>query len=150
MRPTVEARVRALAFTTAERISGVSLDTTEGVFDTLKFHERTEGAPVAAVGRTWIGWSEQSLSTCFSVCQAVPSSSDASTCEAVIGEAKLDGSHPPPPPGHLLGTLAWAIHHPSHARAGAGAAVFIAALAAIWRRRRPRSSLFVNTKRFPR
>ena len=150
MRPTVDYRTVSLMNASAERVVGAPVETRDA---TGHFSLRPVGAPEdvprVGIGRTFVGWSEHDVVTCFAAC-AVPAARGAAAartastsraCDASVLAARLEGSASPPPPGLVLGAATWAVHHPS--TAVAWGAVFVVALGtmAVALRRRPRSRI---------
>ena len=145
MRPTVEGRTVAMMNAAAERVVGVPVDShaEDGHFS-LRIAGSAERAAPAGVARTFVGWNDDQVVTCFTLC-ARPNRSAAAgnerACDASALSAHLDGTTAAPPPGLLLGSLTWAVHHPTTTVTWAGAVVFVLGVVAVASRRRPRSRI---------
>lgn len=150
MRPAVEARTTALAGAAAARITGVPIDVRaesslaperpQGVF-ALRAANDLAG-PVIGSARTFLGFDEARVFTCFATCANRPraSTSGHEACARAVASARLDGSGPPPPPGLGLRGATWAVHHPRPFAVGAGLVVIVLGILAVVTRRRPRSA----------
>lgn len=146
MRPAIEARTSAFAGAAAEKMTGFPIDARSdgaGAF-VLRPSSRLESEPIG-VSRTFLGWGEGRVFTCFAAC-ARRLGEGAAGCERSVATATLQGSSGPPRPGLALSSATWAIHHPSTAAACAAAFVLVAAFLAIATRRRPRSSLGLRSR----
>lgn len=159
MRPAIDARTVALMNGSAERVVGVPVEARDGASPASAgarstpepaghFYLRPVGAPEDAprigIARTFVGWNEGSVSTCFAVCAS--SKQDGATshrrrCDASVLGARLDGSLGPPPPGVVLGAVTWAVHHPAQTVAWGGVLAFALGVVAVTSRRRPRSRM---------
>lgn len=148
MRPTVDFRTVSLMNASTERVVGVPVETRDA---TGHFSLRPVGAPEDAprvgIGRTFVGWSEHEVVTCFATCAvpqgaaAAPAPSTVRACDASVLRARLEGSRAPPPPGLVLGAATWAVHHPSTAVAWGAVLVIALGTMAVALRRRPRSRI---------
>jgi hypothetical protein len=145
MRPTVEARTVSLLNASAERVVGVPVETRDaaGHF-ALRPVGTAEGAAFVGIGRTFVGFGEHDVVTCFAAC-VVPKAAALGTasraCDASVLAARLEGDHAPPPSGVMLGALTWAVHHPSASVTWGGALTFALGVVAVVSRRRPRSRI---------
>jgi hypothetical protein len=140
MAPAVEGRTVALAGAVAAKI-------TEGPIDARKSGDAFElrsandlSGPVIGQARTWVGFDDARVFTCFASC-ASKRSTVAPECEAPVRDARLEGSLPPPRPGLALGTVTWAVHHPRPAALGGLGFVVALGIVAVVFRRRPRSRI---------
>lgn len=145
MRPSVEARTVSVMNASTERVVGYPVETREMPGH---FAIRAVGAPVeqAAVGsgRTFVGWSEHDVMTCFAACASRQRDNHTDVrriCDASVAGARLDGSRPPPPPGIALGATTWAVHHPATAVRWGAAVIFVLGVLAVASRRRQRSRI---------
>jgi hypothetical protein len=142
MRPAVDARTVALMHGSAERVVGIPVEVRD---EAGHFYLRPVGAPEDAprigLARTFVGWNEGAVATCFAVCASVPDRGAHRRCDASVLTARLEGSLGPPPPGMALGAVTWAVHHPSQTVTWGGALAFALGVVAIASRRRPRSRL---------
>jgi hypothetical protein len=145
MRPTVEARTVSLLNASAERVVGVPVETRDaaGHF-ALRPVGAAEGAAFVGIGRTFVGFGEHDVVTCFAAC-VVPKgaalATTSRTCDASVLAARLEGDRAPPPSGVVLGALTWAVHHPSAAVTWGGVLTFALGVVAVVSRRRPRSRI---------
>jgi hypothetical protein len=150
MRPTVDYRTVSLMNAAAERIVGVPLEGRDaaGHFS-LRPVGAPEDAPRVGIARTFVGWDEHDVVTCFAACargRAGPSVAPGDGegprgCDASVLTARLEGSKAPPSPGVVLGAVTWAVHHPSPTVLRGGALVFVAGALAVALRRRQRSRI---------
>ena len=145
MRLTVEARTLTLLDASAERVAGAPIEAraVTGHF-TLRSVGAPEDAPPVGIGRTFVGFGEGDVVTCFAACVVPRGSANSATtrsCDASVLAAHLDGDHAPPPSGMLLGALTWAVHHPAAALGWGGIATFALGVVAVASRRRPRSRI---------
>lgn len=145
MRPTVEARTLALLDASAERAVGVPVETrsTSGHLS-LRTVGAPEGAPFVGIARTFVGFGQHDVMTCFAACVVPRDSADASSpraCDRSVLSAHLDGDRAPPPSGIVLGALTWAVHHPATAVTWAGVLTFALGVVAVASRRRPRTRI---------
>jgi len=145
MRPAIEARTAAVMNGSAERLVGLPVeaaripDTKEGHF-TLRPAGSPDAAPPLGIARTFLGWNDGSVATCFAICAARKDEEpSARRCDASVLGARLEGSLGPPPAGMVLGAVTWAVHNPSQTAAWAAGVAFVLGLVAIASRRRPRS-----------
>jgi hypothetical protein len=145
MRPTVDARTISLLNASAERVVGVPVETrdTAGHFS-LRPVGAPEGAAFVGIGRTFVGFGEHDVVTCFAAC-VVPKAAALGTapgaCDASVLAARLEGDRAPPPSGIVLGALTWAVHHPAAAVTWGGVLTFALGVVAVASRRRPRSRI---------
>lgn len=141
MRTAVEARGNALAMATAERMTGAPAERREENGRSLV---RTMGAPESAppIGRvrTFLGFDDHEVATCFAVCTTRGPSAGAA-CESSVGTAQLEGGTAPPEPGLVVGAASWAVHHPLRTAAGSALAACVLGVLAVVVRRRPRSRI---------
>lgn len=145
MRPTVDARTLALLDASAEGVAGVPVETrsASGHF-LLRTVGAPEGAPPLGIGRTFVGFGEHDVVTCFAACVVPKGSADATTpraCDASVLAARLEGDRAPPPAGIALGALTWAVHHPATAVTWGAVLTFALGVVAVASRRRPRSRI---------
>jgi hypothetical protein len=141
MRPSIEGRTAALAGAVAERITGAPVDGRPDGEGRLLLRSASDLAgPVLGGARTFVGFDEHHVLTCFATC-ASRDPRAASTwhgCEGSLAGARLDGARPPPAPGLLLGAATWAVHHPRDVALGVAVIAVGLAILAIVTRRRPR------------
>ena len=131
--------------TSAERALGAPLEVhAEGA----DFQLRHAGAPAdaagAGIGRTFVGWDEDGVVTCFAICGTPDVTARSATtrgCDASVRGAHLEGGGAPPPPGLVLGAVTWGVHHPATAVGWGAVLVFALAVVAVVFRRRPRSRI---------
>lgn len=147
MRPAVQARTLALTTTSAERVVGIAVETREeGGRLFLRPVGATDDLAHVGVSRTFIGWSQREVVTCFATCGTpqlpdLPAQRAARACDATVDQARLAGSTDAPPPGLALGAVTWAVHHPSKTVLWGGLLTFFAGAVAVLSRRRPRSRI---------
>ncbi|MBS2016617.1 MAG: hypothetical protein JST00_27285 [Deltaproteobacteria bacterium] len=147
MKTAVEARGQGVAMATAERTSGAPAERRdEGEWSSLRAMGAPASSPPMGALRTFLAFDDQEVATCFAVCTSTRAAEGAgaefaSPCASVVAAARVIGGTPPPPPGLLIGASHWAVHHPTHAAAGAGLAVFVLGLLAVVLRRKPRSRI---------
>ncbi len=144
MRPAVDARTVSVMNASVERVVGAPVET----FDMSgHFGLRAVGSPAGSaglgIGRTFVGWDEHNVLTCFAACTAPQErSADARrTCDPSVLSSSLDHAMPPPSPGLVLGALTWAVHHPSTTASWGAALVFALGVIAVTSRRKPRSRI---------
>lgn len=145
MRPTVEARTVSLLNASAERVVGVPVETrvAAGHF-TLRPVGAAESAASVGIGRTFVGFGEHDVVTCFAACVVPKAAAPATvsrTCDASVLAARLVGDRAPPPSGVVLGALTWAVHHPGATVTWGGFLTFALGVVAVVSRRRPRSRI---------
>ena len=147
LRPTVEARNVALMHASAERVMGGPVEAWgEGSDFQLRRAGAPAGSPRAGIARAFLGWDDGVVVTGFAICaksEADPATATATArgCDASVLSAHLEGSSAAPPPGIVLGTVTWGVHHPSTAAVYAGVLAFALATLAVGSRRRPRSRI---------
>jgi hypothetical protein len=142
MRPAVEGRTVAFAGASTSMITGAPTDARaaqDGLLD-LRAANNLAG-PVIGRARTFVGFDESSVFTCFAACGTKTREALHSDCERAVIEARLEGSHPPPPPGVALRGATWAVHHPRPVALGGAALVVVLGVLAVVVRRRPRSRI---------
>jgi len=145
MRPTVDARTLTLLDASAERVAGAPIEAraTSGHWELRTVGAPPDAAPVG-IGRTFVGFGERDVITCFAACVVSKGNADTATtrsCDASVVAAHLDGDHAPPPAGLVLGALTWGVHHPAAALGWGGVATFALGVLAVASRRRPRSRI---------
>ena len=145
MRPAVDTRTVTLLDASAERAVGAPIEARarSGHF-ALRTVGAPEDAPTVGIGRTFVGFGDGEVVTCFAACVVSRrnAKSDATrSCDASVLEAHLDGDRAPPPSGMMLGAVTWAVHHPAAALGWAGVATFALGVLAVASRRRPRSRI---------
>ncbi|AKV03441.1 hypothetical protein AKJ09_10104 [Labilithrix luteola] len=140
MRPVVEARTTGLLLSTSERASGAAVvPTHQGASLALDFADAPPGR--AGLGRTFIGFGDARVATCFVTCVASrhrPSEWPLA-CTGVVEAARLEGGEPPPPPGVVLGAATWAVHHARTTASISAVTVTILGVLAVATRKKPRS-----------
>jgi hypothetical protein len=146
MRPTVDYRTVSLMNAATERVVGVPVEARDATGPTGQFALRavgaTEGSPDVGIGRTFVGFTEHEVVTCFATCAVTPpGSARKAACDAAVSAARLEGSNGPPPAGVVLGAATWAVHHPSTTVVWAGIAAIAVGTMAVAFRRRPRSRI---------
>jgi hypothetical protein len=137
MRPAIEARATGIVASTAERLARAPIEAREedGVL-VLRSSSAREGR--LGTARTFLGFDEDRVFTCFAACVTDAPVRGAVACDAAVGGARLEGSLGPPRPGLALRAVTWAVHHPRET-AAAGAVLTIAfGVLAVTTRRRPR------------
>lgn len=145
MRPAVDARAVALMDASLERVVGVPIEARDasGHFS-LRPVGAPEDAPRLGIARTFVGFTEEEVVTCFAAC-ATPKSVERPgaprACDGSVLVARLDGSRPPPPSGVMLGAVTWAVHHPRAAITWGSVLVVALGAGAVASRRRPRSRI---------
>ena len=142
MRQAVQARTRTLASTSLERIVGVPVDTrdADGHFD-IRYAGGPEDAPRVGIARTFIGWSEGAVVTCFAACatpKRVARADIGRACDASVAGARLEGGSAAPAPGLVLGAVTWGVHHPGATVMWCSVLAFALAVLAVVFRRKPR------------
>jgi hypothetical protein len=172
LRPSVVARTTAFTAAAAERVIGVPIELREargaqsaeraeelagGVAGGAPDREADrrflvlpagapESGPRLGSARTFLGFGEGSVVTCFVLCASrgaapEPPPSRARACDSSVLGARLEGDAAPPPPGAGLRGVTWAVHNPRSAAAWAGAIVAALGVLAVVSRRRPRSRI---------
>ena len=145
MRPSVDARTVALMNTSVERVVGVPVETRDmlGSF-ALRPVGSPEGTPWVGIGRTFVGWDEHNVLTCFASCATPKQDNRADVrriCDSNVLASRLDGAMPPPPSGLVLGAVTWAVHHPTTSVRWGAALVFALGVITVASRRKPRSRI---------
>jgi hypothetical protein len=144
MRTAVEARGDALAMATAERMSGAPAERREvGGRSVVRAMGAPESDPPIGVVRTFLGFDDHEVATCFAVCiaKSAMAKGAGATCESSVGTAQLEGGTAPPSPGLLVGAASWAVHHPLRTAGGSALAACVLGVLAVVVRRRPRSRI---------
>ena len=148
MRTAVEARANALAMATAERTSGAQAERRdEGHRPLVRTMGAPEGSPPIGAARTFLGFDDHEVATCFAVCTTKSVAHPASphplqpTCESAVASAHLTGGTNPPKPGLVVGAASWAVHHPVRTAAGSAFAACVLGVLAVVVRRKPRSRI---------
>ncbi len=141
MRPAVEGRTIALAGASASKITGAPVDARPGEAGVFALRATSDLAgPVIGNARTFIGFADGRVFTCFATC-ASTAGSGPRECERSVIEARLEGSRSPPAPGLALRGATWAVHHPRPTALGAFGLVVLLGVVAVASRRRPRSQI---------
>ena len=145
MRPTVLARTVTVMNASVERVVGVPVETRDlaGDFE-LRRVGAPEGAPWVGIGRTFVGWDEHNVLTCFASCTSARRDNRADVrriCDPNVLASRLDNGSSPPPPGLALGAVTWAVHHPATSARWAAGLVFALGVVAVASRRKPRSRI---------
>ncbi|MBX3207602.1 MAG: hypothetical protein KF764_21310 [Labilithrix sp.] len=141
MRPPVEARTVALAGASAAAVTGAPVDARAGDDGLLDLRAASDLArPPLGRARTFIGFDEARVFTCFAACVS-NAGGERRPCDAAVAEARLEGSLAPPAPGLALRGATWAVHHPRPTAVGAGGLAVALGLLAVVLRRRPRSRM---------
>ncbi len=145
MRPVTEARTIALLNASSERVAGVPVET-RGVADhfVLRAVGAPEGASFVGTGRTFVGFDDHDVVTCFAACvvrRGTLETTAPRACDASVLAAHLEGDRRPPPSGIVLGALTWGVHHPSTAVTWGGVLAFALGVVAVASRRRPRTRI---------
>jgi len=149
MRPAVEARTVALAGAATSKIAGGPIDARPAENGVLALRAASDvTGPVIGRARTFVGFDESHVLTCFATCAAKsigslrhePSGS-LDACERAVTAARLEGALPPPEAGVALRAATWAVHHPRPAAMGGLAFVVVLGILTVVVRRRPRSRI---------
>jgi hypothetical protein len=147
MRPTVDARTVALMDASVERVVGVPVEARDasGHFS-LRPVGAPEDAPRLGIARTFVGFTDHEVVTCFAACanartKSVEHPGAPRACDASVLSARLDGGSPPPAAGVVLGAVTWAVHHPRTAVTWGSVLAFALGAVAVASRRRPRSRI---------
>lgn len=138
MQPAVAFRTVGLLAAAASKMLGAPSDlrpVREGVFE-LRRADSVAG-PATGLARTFIGFDESRVLTCFAACV----DRSERSCTAAVDGARLVGSLEPPPPKLGLRAVTWAVHHPQPTALGAAALLVVGAVAFVAFRRRPRSTI---------
>ena len=143
MRPSVEGRTLGFASSSAERAVGGQVETrNEGARLSVRRVGATEDPQAVGVLRTFIGWNDHDLVTCFAACVAPRvGSRPERACDVSVDAARLEGGTEPPPPGLALAGVTWAVHHPSSTVLWAALLTIFVGAVAVVSRRRPRSRI---------
>lgn len=156
MRPAVEARTIALAGAAAGKITGSPLDArAEEETATLALRAANDlGGPLVGRARTFVGFDEAHVFTCFAACasrrspalrhdapSAARTDGTSSGCTSAIAASRVEGTAPPPEPGIALRVATWSVHHPRPVTLGGLGIVVLAGALAVVLRRRPRSRI---------
>lgn len=145
MRPSVEARTVSVMNASVERVVGVPVETREmsGHF-ALRPVGSPEGTPWVGTARTFVGFGEHDVVTCFAACAAPKRDNAADVgriCNPNVLSSRLEGSLAPPPSGLTLGSITWAVHHPATSARWGAALVFALGVITVASRRKPRSRI---------
>lgn len=141
MRPPVEARTTALLGAAAAKITGAPVDVRgAGAVFELRPASDVGGAPIGT-GRTFIGFEEARVLTCFAACATRRTASEGRACDGAVAAARLEDGRSPPPPGLALRGATWAVHHPRPTALAACGVILLAGILAVGLRRRPRSTI---------
>jgi hypothetical protein len=145
MRPSVDARTVSVMNASVERVVGVPVETRDmsGHF-VLRPVGSPEGSPWVGIGRTFVGWDEHHVLTCFASCATPEHGNRADVrriCDPSVLAARLDGAMPPPPPGVALGAVTWAVHHPGTSVRWGAVLVFALGVISVASRRKPRARI---------
>jgi hypothetical protein len=145
MRPSVDARTVSVMNAAVERVVGVPVETRDlGGHFALRPVGAPEGAPFVGIGRTFVGWDDRNVLTCFASCATPNQDNHADVrriCDRHVLAARLDGARPPPPSGLALGAVTWAVHHPATSVRWGAALVFALGVVTVASRRKPRSRI---------
>jgi hypothetical protein len=145
MRPSVDARTVSLMNASVERVVGFPVETRDLSGDfALRPVGSPEGTPWVGIGRTFVGWSDRDVVTCFSACAASTHDNRADVrriCDPNVLASRLEGGRPPPPSGLALGAVTWAVHHPTTSVRWGAALVFALGVVTVASRRKPRSRI---------
>lgn len=147
MEQAVTSRSIGVLGAAAERVVGVPIEPRpkDDGFALRVAGEPEEALPVGRA-RAFLGFHDHAVVTCFAICARTASRRDARTtsplaCEAAVQRASLEGSDAPPAPGIVVGSVTWAVHHPSRAALGGAFLVAVLAVVAVMTRRKPRSRI---------
>lgn len=143
MRPAVEARAVALVGAVTSKLTNGPVDARPDEDGDLALRAPGDlGGPLVGRARTFIGFDESRVLTCFATC-ATPGGVDvtATSCSRAVAGARLEGGLSPPPPGLGLRAATWAVHHPRPVALGGGGLVVLLGLLAVAARHRPRSRI---------
>ena len=142
MRPLVDARTVTLMNASAERALGIPFESRRD--DSGQFWLRPVGTPADAsslgLARTFLGWDEGGVVTCFVICTS-PKATRTRACDASVTTARLEGGATAPTAGVVLGAVTWGVHHPTTTVTWGGVLVFALGVVAVASRRRPRSRI---------
>jgi hypothetical protein len=91
-----------------------------------------------ACARTFVAFTADGAHGCFVACAPKPQAGNKGRCEDVAASASLVGElREPPPPGIVLGTLGFVVHHPHGALLSLAGVLALGAVVAIVTRARP-------------
>jgi len=142
MRPAVEGRTIALAGASASKITGAPVDARSGEAGVFALRATSDlVGPVIGHARTFVGFDEGRVFTCFATCASTAGPGPREECDRSVIEARLEGSLSPPAPGLALRGATWAVHHPRPTALGAFGLVVLLGVIAVTARRRPRSQI---------
>lgn len=141
MRPSVENRTTGLLLATSERASGAAVVPTREPDSSLVLDFADAPRARAGVGRTFVGFGDGRIATCFVTCVASRARQETSplACMRAVATARLENSESPPPPGLVLGAATWAIHHARTTAGISAATVTLLGVLAVATRKKPRS-----------
>lgn len=145
MRPMALARTVMVMNASVERVVGAPVET-RALSDHFGLRRvgAPEGSPWVGIGRTFVGWDEHNVLTCFASCASSKHDNRADVrriCDATVLASRLDNGLNPPPPGLALGAVAWAVHHPATSVRWAAVLVIALGVVAVASRRKPRSRI---------
>lgn len=142
MRPAVEARTLALAGASATSITEVPMDARPEQDGSFALRAASDlGGPVLGRTRTFIGFDESRVVTCFVTCAARTRGADHEGCVASVASATLIHSLPPPKAALWLRAATWGVHHPKPVAIGGAVLLVVMSLLAMIFRRRPRTTM---------
>jgi hypothetical protein len=135
-----QGKLAELASSTAARLRGEAtpMHVTASADDGRDRALASDDTQALSQARTFVAFTSGQAHGCFVTCSAHGAAGQpATTCDDSVHGATLAGDlHEPPPPGLLLDSLAFVVHHPQTTLAMlAGGLVFVAVLAIVTRRR---------------
>lgn len=138
MRLSIAARTVAFSGAIAERLTGSPMDARpEGpALFALRPAKDLAGEPVGHA-KTFLGFDDGAVVACTAVCIG-PREQPSRPCDRPVVAAELVASKAPPPPGLVLRSVTWGIHHPGPVATGGSVAIVVLACAALAFRRKPR------------